>query len=88
MTQNEMIKAFKALGCKVTPRCCDGVIDDQVVTTYSVLVSVEDMGSMVVRHVREGEVVDPTALVAGMRKELKGRVKATRAAIRAERSPS
>lgn len=88
MTQNEMIKAFRALGCRVTPRCCDGVIDDQVVTTYSVLVSVEDMGSMVVRHVREGEAVAPGELVAEMRKELKGRVKETRAAIRAERSRS
>lgn len=76
---------FKAAGAKVTPKAWDGVVGDDVVTTYGVLVSVENLGSMEVRTVKESDDIDPAAMVAEMRKALASRNKATKAAIRRER---
>lgn len=88
MTQQEMIKEFQGRGCTVTPKAWDGVVDDQIVTTYGAVVSISAMGSMEVRTIREGEEIDPDAIVADLRSKLAARNKRTRAAIRAERSRS
>ncbi|HSR79094.1 MAG TPA: hypothetical protein VLN57_21150 [Xanthobacteraceae bacterium] len=86
MTQTDLMKNFRALGCEVAPKSWDDVRGEEVVTTYGVTVSMSSMGSMAVRVVRETDEVDPAALVAEMAKDLKARAKATRAAIRRERS--
>lgn len=85
MTQQHLIKAFQALGCRVTPRAWDNVRDGEIVTTYGVLVSLSNTGSVAARTIRESDDVDPSAVVAELRKELAPRAKATRAAIRRER---
>lgn len=88
MNQSEMIQEFRGRGCTVTPKAWDGVVDDQVVTTYGVVVSISAMGSTEVRTLREGEEIDPDAIVSDLRSKLAARNKRTRAAIRSERTPS
>ena len=88
MTQYEMSVAFRALGCNVTPKAWDGVRDGQVVTTYGAVVSLSAMGSTETRTIREGEEIDPDAVVKELRTALASRSKRTRAAIRAERARS
>lgn len=88
MTQTDMISTFQALGCTVTPKAWEGVIDGQVVTTYGAVVSISAMGSTEVRTIREGEEIDPDSIVKELRAALAGRNKRTRAAIRAERARS
>jgi hypothetical protein len=86
MTQAQLMAAFRALGCSVRPRSWDRVIAGQVVTSYGVDATLSSMGSTEIVTVRVGELCDPPALVAKMTKELKARVRATKAAIRRERS--
>lgn len=88
MSQREMISAFQARGCKVTPKAWDSVVNDAVVTTYGVLVSISAMGSTEVQTIRESDEIDPDSIVERMRANLRLRARRTRAAIRAERAES
>lgn len=85
-TRLEMFSALTSLGCKLTSRRVDQVVDGQVVTTHDVDVMITAKGATVVRTVRDGEAISPAALVKEMRAELAARNKRTSASIRAERS--
>ena len=88
MTQQQLIDTFRGLGCTVTPKSWDVVVDDQVAYRYGVAVKISHLGSTEIEIIREGQDVDPAAIVAQMRARLGIRNTATRAAIRRERRPT
>lgn len=89
MKQEELKAAFTTLGCRIRPQCWDESADGEtVITTYGIMAILESTGSMIVRTIRETDLVDPEQVVKEMKRDLKARVKATKAAIRSEREPS
>lgn len=86
MTQRDLITAFQALGCTTRTQSWDAEGNDgNVVTTYGAIVSLSGTGTTVARTVRTSDDIEPGAVVAEMRRELAGRARTTRAAIRRER---